>query len=328
MPGVTVAGVCDLSPATAEMTAERHDVPIWRTDHRQLLDEVKPDVVHITTPPASHHRLTSDALDAGAHVIVEKPLTPALDQAIELVELARRRERLLVEDYSYLFSPAVQGILAARDSGELGDVVHVDVTLASDVIAPGGAYLDRNTPHPMLSMPAGAIADYLPHMASIAHAFVGPQRDVHASWTKRWPGEHTFPDELRALIEGRSGTAALTFSAAARPEGFTVRVLGTRMSAMADAFESRLTVYRGEGAPKPLLPLLNGVREARDAGRTAALGLLRRLGGRPASFDGLRELLNRTYRSLADGGEPPLTLDAVAEINALIAALVESRAEA
>ena len=75
LPGVEVAAVCDRSPAVAECAAERYGIAAWYTDHERMLGEVRPDVVHVTTPLTSHFRLAMDALDAGAHVIVEKPAT-------------------------------------------------------------------------------------------------------------------------------------------------------------------------------------------------------------------------------------------------------------
>src|SRR5260370_766805 len=79
LPGVDVAAVCDREPSVAECAAERYGIPSWFTDHRRMLRDVRPDVVHVTTPPTSHHRLAMDALDAGAHVIVEKPATTTFE---------------------------------------------------------------------------------------------------------------------------------------------------------------------------------------------------------------------------------------------------------
>ena len=64
MSGVVVTGVCDLSRAMAESAASRFGVGKWFTDHRAMLEELKPDVVHVTTPPTSHYRLAKDALAA------------------------------------------------------------------------------------------------------------------------------------------------------------------------------------------------------------------------------------------------------------------------
>ena len=56
LPGIELAAVCDLSPATAEAAAERCGIQAWFTDHRDMLEKARPDVVHVTTPPISHFR--------------------------------------------------------------------------------------------------------------------------------------------------------------------------------------------------------------------------------------------------------------------------------
>jgi predicted dehydrogenase len=104
LPGVEIAAVCDLSPSVAEAAAERHQVGRWYTDYRKMLDEVRPNVVHVTTPPNSHYRLASDALNAGSHVIVEKPATVTFDELDGLLHRATERHLALVEDYNYLFN--------------------------------------------------------------------------------------------------------------------------------------------------------------------------------------------------------------------------------
>ena len=111
LPGVELAAICDLSPATAEAAAERYGVRDWFTDHRAMLANVRPDVVHVTTPPNSHVGLALDSINAGAHVIVEKPATPTLEELEMLVERAQNAGRNFVEDHNYLFNRAPQEIL-------------------------------------------------------------------------------------------------------------------------------------------------------------------------------------------------------------------------
>ena len=98
LPGVQTVGVCDLSPSLAESAAERFGIAEWYTNHRRMLDEARPDVVHIATPPGSHYALAIDSLEAGAHVIVEKPATVRYEELTHLIELARRKGRMLLED--------------------------------------------------------------------------------------------------------------------------------------------------------------------------------------------------------------------------------------
>src|SRR6187431_1588386 len=75
MPNIGVAGVCDLSPARAEATAERFGVAKWYTDFEVMLADTKPNLVHITTPPSSHYPIARTCLNAGLNVLCEKPIT-------------------------------------------------------------------------------------------------------------------------------------------------------------------------------------------------------------------------------------------------------------
>src|SRR5207245_1808376 len=203
LSGVEIAAVCDLSPSVAECAAERHGVAAWFTDSRKMLREVRPDVVHVTTPPPSHYRLALEALEAGA-----------------------------------------------------------------------------------LALDRGAIADFLPHLASLAHLFVGPHRRAHAVWIKR--KESVLPyDEFRGLVDAERGTATVAFSAGSRPDAFWLRVYGERMQATANLFETRITFDRVRPGPKPLQPLLNGLEEGKAIRRAAVGTLLRKLSAAPGSHDGL-----------------------------------------
>src|ERR671920_646030 len=123
---VDVVGVCDLSPATAASAAERFGARASFTDHRAMLEELSPDIVHVTTPPAAHHAIAMDALAAGAHVIVEKPIVDDTGGLEALLAEAERRERVLIEDYNYVFNPQIRRILELIESGELGRLVRVE----------------------------------------------------------------------------------------------------------------------------------------------------------------------------------------------------------
>jgi hypothetical protein len=125
-------------------------------------------------------------------------------------------------------------------------------------------------------------------------------------------------DEFRALVDAERGTASLGFSARTQPDAFWLRVYGTRAQAVANLFETRLTFDRVRGGPKPLRPLANGLAEAAGVGRSAVGSLVRKLSGGPGAYEGLWELLRRTYRALGSGGELPVTARQVVEVNRLV----------
>src|SRR5205085_8893300 len=156
LPGVELAAICDLSPAPAEAAAERYGIPAWFTNHRTMLEKARPDVVHVTTPPTSHFRLAMDSCETGAHVIVEKPATSTFGELETLLGCAEGAGRHLIEDYNYVFNHAPQEILRRIDSGECGDVTHVEVLICLDILGPSG-FADPNSPHPALTLAGGAI---------------------------------------------------------------------------------------------------------------------------------------------------------------------------
>ncbi len=318
LPDVELAAICDLSPATAEAAAERFGVRSWFTDHRAMLEETRPDVVHVTTPPTSHFGPAMDSLNAGAHVIVEKPATPELEQLETMVGHAQRAGLHFVEDYNYVFNQAPQEILRRIETGEFGAVTHVEVLICLDILGPGG-FADPNSPHPALNLAGGAIADFLPHLASLAYFFVGAHRTAQTVWTKRKSSVLPF-DEFHAVLDADRGTAALGFSSSSQPDAFWLRVYGERMQATANLWETRLTFDGPLDVPKPLRPFFSGLEEGKTIRRAALTTLLGKFKG-PGAYEGLWQLLARTYRALADGSALPVTASQVLEVNRMVEAL-------
>ncbi len=177
LPNVEIAGICDLSAATAEAAAERYGVGAWFTDHRAMLDKVRPDIVHITTPPTSHFRLAQDAIGGNAHVIVEKPATSTLDELEKLETQARQSGRHLIEDYNYVFNRAPQRILELIDAGKFGKVTHVEVLICLDIFGPGGLPTRTRRTLPSISQaaPLAISCRILPRWRIVLSALTAPR---------------------------------------------------------------------------------------------------------------------------------------------------------
>jgi predicted dehydrogenase len=316
-----LAAVCDISPAVAEAAAGRFGVPAYFTDHREMLERVSPDVVHVTTPPAAHFPVAMDSLAAGAHVIVEKPIVSEHAQLDALLTEAESRERVAIENYNYVFNPQVRKIRRLAASGELGQILHVEVDLAVDILGEGSPFADANRPHPALAMPGGAIADFLPHLASLAYFLVGPHRRVSSVWSRRRSDSPLVVDDLRALVEAERGTASVSFSTTSQPDGFWLRVHGSNMRVEANLFEPRLTIERLRAVPPPLLPVLNGMSEVVAVGRSALGGLWGKLSGAPGTYAGMWDLIARTYGAIASDSAPPITPEDIRAVNRLVADL-------
>ena len=91
IPDGQVVAACDREPLMARQLAERFRIGGCFDDVEEMLRATSPDVVHVTTPPQSHHALGLQCLDAGSHVYLEKPFTVTAAEAESLIELAQRR---------------------------------------------------------------------------------------------------------------------------------------------------------------------------------------------------------------------------------------------
>src|SRR6516164_11080014 len=143
LPGVEVVAVCDLSAARAEATAERFGIAKWYSSYEQLLANVDPNLVHITTPPSSHFPIAKACLAAGLNVLCEKPITTNYQEFQELKDLATRSRCLLVENQNFRFHSSIRRICDLLLSGKLGDLVDVQICLSPNVAAPGSPFVDR-----------------------------------------------------------------------------------------------------------------------------------------------------------------------------------------
>lgn len=320
LPRVEIAGVCDVSAALAQMTAERFGVRRWYTDHLRMLDEVQPDLVHVTTPATTHFSLTRSCLERGFNVLSEKPITVEHQEFVELRALATASRLLLVEDQNLRCHSSIRRILELAASGELGDVVDAQVQVFLDIGAAGSRFADPNLVHPCLGLRGGAIADFLTHLAYLTFLFAGAPVTVRSVWSKRVADSVLPADEFRAQVKGERATASVSFSANGRPNGFWVRVSGTRMQAETNIFEPpRLILRRARGRATPITALLDGLGESRAVLGSTIRAFGRKLAG-TSSYDGLPQFIARTYAALADGQQAPVSLEEIDVVSRLVAA--------
>jgi predicted dehydrogenase len=124
-PGVAVRYVCDRDEERLRACARRYPGVTATTSYEELLADPELDAVLIATPVFTHYELASQALCAGKHVFVEKPLAPSVAEASDLIEMAGERELCLMVGQTFLYSPPVAAIKELVDSGDLGEVYFI-----------------------------------------------------------------------------------------------------------------------------------------------------------------------------------------------------------
>ncbi len=98
------------------------------TDFRELTGDTGIDAVVIATPVSSHFPIAKEALEAGKHVFVEKPLASSPEEGTQLVKLAGEMNRVLMVGHTFIYTAAVNKIKDVIDSGELGEIYYVSTT--------------------------------------------------------------------------------------------------------------------------------------------------------------------------------------------------------
>src|SRR5262245_4077840 len=117
----TLVAVCDSDAGRAARAGQQFGVPFF-TSLAETIDRARPDVVDIATLPPSHRDLARHAFDAGCHVLCEKPVAMNLAEAREMVDAARKADRLLSICFEYRYWEEAGLVRARLASGELGHV--------------------------------------------------------------------------------------------------------------------------------------------------------------------------------------------------------------
>jgi len=295
-----------------------------------MLDEARPDVVHVTTPPATHLALARTALERGAHVYVEKPLTVHGREADELAEAARRAGKLVCVGHNLLFDPVMLRLAELVLRGELGEVVHVDAMMGYDLSGPFGGVILGDPDHWVHRLPGGLAQNNLSHPLSLALSLLGPgEVEVQARGWRLRPerfgdARDRFHDELRVTLEGARATATVRFSCRIRPVQLTLAVFGTRRTAALSLDARTLRTVSGSRMPGPFQKVDWARGDAVEAGRE----LLKRAGDLVAArlhyFEGMAELFRRFYAATAGRAPAPIPLAEARRTAAVLDAIFDA----
>jgi len=122
----TVVACSDLSQDRLDRIRRRYPGVVCTQNYEELLRDPDIDAVVIATPVCTHYPIACQALDHGKHVMIEKPIADSSEHALDLIERAARRQRVLMVDHTFIYTSAVRKIKEFIDGGELGDILYFD----------------------------------------------------------------------------------------------------------------------------------------------------------------------------------------------------------
>ena len=315
MDGCEIVGVCDREPLMAKQLYERFPVKGYFTDLAELLSEARPDVVHITTPPAGHYDIARYCLEQGCHVYVEKPFVLNLDEAQRLLALANENKLKLTVGHNHQFSHVARRMRALVAGGYLGGPpVHMESCYCYNLANPTYArallgdkrHWVRRLPgrllHNIISHGIARIAEFLTTDAPqvIAHGFVSP--------LLKSIDETEIVDELRVIIcDAERTTAYFTFSSQMRPSLHEFRIYGPKNGLIMDQNHEILIRLRGEKyksyADHFIPPVLFAKQHLSNLVGNVKLFL-----GRDFHMDsGMKFLIESFYRSIREDTPLPIS---------------------
>ncbi len=126
LDNVELSTVCDSNTSSLKRLRRRFPTIELVEDFHEVLSNLSIDAVVLATPVSTHYEFARQALLAGKHVLVEKPMTTSASEAIDLIALAEKQRKTLMVDHTFLYTSAVRRIKELVAKEEIGDLLYFD----------------------------------------------------------------------------------------------------------------------------------------------------------------------------------------------------------
>ncbi len=302
---VEVVGICDPNAARREELRRQYGLPLAAASLDELLHEAKPDVVHVVVPPAFHFEVAEQALRAGTHVLLEKPMVLNREQCTKLLDLADARNLLAGVNHNAVYHPLFQRLLADIAQGKLGRVEHV----VSTNNLPLAQLESGEHDHWMFRTPVNVLFEQGPHPLSQVCELLGGVREARTlrSGERKLRGGARFFSTWQTSLVCERGTAQLSLSFGGSFPDARLHVIGQDGTAHLDLIQGAYVLDRRtrylEPVDRSLRCLSRGWQTARDgvAGFTHyALAMLRLASRSDAFYRGMCGSIGAFYRTLQE----------------------------
>jgi predicted dehydrogenase len=265
IPGVVLVGMAGTHREAAFAVAQRFGIPDIQ-DIDALVARPDIDLVYIATPPFLHHLQSMKALAAGKHVICEKPLAVTLEQADEMVALARKNHRLLIANLMQRYNPLFDTVQQLVERRVLGEFLHgfFENYATDEGLPPEHWFWD-------LSKSGGIFIEHGVHFFDLFAGWLGPGRVVAAQQTPR-PGANLL-DQVQCTVRyaGGTGVSPVNNRRDAGPTAFVNMYHGFTQPGRMDRQELRLLFERGDVTLEEWVPVRVKIRAVADEKGTREL---------------------------------------------------------
>jgi len=303
-----IVGIVDKDIEKARECAGRFGIKGVYTSIAELVEAKKPDIIHIVTPPMTHVKLATEAMEAGCNVLLEKPMTLNAGDAEKLYALAEKKGVRLCTIHNHLFDPCMRRVDELVRSGELGDVINVESYYGLNTNIPAfRGYLAPNVIPWLYNLPGSVYQDFMPHALYVALDYTGKPEEIKVMSSSQGVLPQGMPDEIRVLIRGEKAFANVTISFAAKPHLHCIRVYGTKMMAEVDINTMTSVLHPLSSLPKAAQKATYNLLTAKQLTTSTFSNVFRFVTKKLKPYQGMKELIGLYYDSILQGGEPPVT---------------------
>ena len=219
---VEIVAVGDIDEAEARRTAKMFGIGEYYTDISEMLKREDLEMVDICTPPQTHAPLSIQAMEAGCHVLLEKPFVSNVNEADEIIATSRKADVKLCVVHNYLFKPIAMKAKSIIEKGEIGDLLSMNVNFLD---RPDCEFMAKN--HWCHKLSGERFGENIIHPLYLIDNFLNIT-DVKAVQAKKVGNcDWAKLDELRILLDTRNSIANISLSTnAPKTDNFAV-IYGT-----------------------------------------------------------------------------------------------------
>jgi predicted dehydrogenase len=222
LPAVEMVAFCDIIKERAVKGAAEYGAPGAKvyTDYKEMLAAGKLDVVHVCTPNSSHSEITVAALEAGAHVMCEKPMAKTAEQARAMVAAAKKTGKKLTIGYQSRYRADSQYLKTVIEKGELGEIYFAKAhairrravptwgVFLNEELQGGGPLIDIGT-H-ALDLTLWLMNNYEPKMVvGTTYHKLGKRKNAANAWGPWDPAKFTVEDSAFGFVTFKNGATVI-----------------------------------------------------------------------------------------------------------------------
>jgi len=254
---IKVVALCDLNEENAKKVAERFHIKKTYKDFTEALVKETPDVVDICTPPHTHAKLAMLALESGAHVLIEKPMTLKLEDCDKIINAALKYNRKVKVLHNQIYNPVVRKAKEMISNGRIGEFLGMRVLLSTPT-----SYLTDQKNHWAHKLPGGAMGETCPHAVYLTTEFIKNINSVEVCAKKILP---QYPwsrfEDYRVNLVGEDRLCSVTLSYGSNQWSAIVELFGSTGVLKLD-LESRVLINYKRNKLKNIEVAMSSLSEA------------------------------------------------------------------